>query len=129
MNVLLAEDGQHYQHAHITDGRSLVIDIGGFTTDFLAVNPGGAVDYSLAQSMPLGIQSVIADFEESFRSNNLEAVKDTSVLPPDRVRQAIATGIFNGGGQSFDCSEDVEKLPAYLSIVLPMPTRTSQVAH
>ncbi len=109
MNVLLTEDGQHYQHAHIGDGRSLVIDIGGFTTDFLAVNPGGEVDYSLAQSVLLGIQSVIADFEESFRSNNLEAVKDTSVLPPDRVRQAIATGVFNGGGHRFNCSADVEE--------------------
>jgi hypothetical protein len=79
------------------------------TTDFLAVNPGGAVDYSLAQSVPLGIQTVISDFEKSFRSNNLEAVKDTSVLPPDRVRKAIATGVFNGGGQQFDCSEDVEE--------------------
>jgi len=79
------------------------------TTDFLAVNPGGVVDYSLAQSVPLGIQSVIADFEESFRSNNLEAVKDTSVLPPDRARQAISTGVFNGGGRQFDCSEYVEE--------------------
>ena len=109
MNVILTEDGQHYQHAHIGDGRSLVIDIGGFTTDFLAVNPGGEVDYSLAQSVLLGIQSVIADFEESFRSNNLEAVKDTSVLPPDRVRQAIATGVFNGGGHRFNCSADGEE--------------------
>jgi hypothetical protein len=67
------------------------------------------VDYSLAQSVPLGIQTVIADFEKSFRSNNLEAVKDTSVLPPDRVRQAIATGNFNGGGQQFDCTEAVEE--------------------
>ena len=55
MNALLTEDGQHYQHANIGDGRSLVIDIGDFTTAFLAVNPGGAVDYSLAQSVPLGI--------------------------------------------------------------------------
>ena len=58
MNVLLTEDGQHYQHANIGDGRSLVIDFGGFTTDFLAVIPRGEVDYSLARSVPLGIQSV-----------------------------------------------------------------------
>jgi len=77
MNVILTEDGQHYQYTDINDGRTLVIDIGGFTTDWLAVNPGGEVDYSLARSVPLGIQSVLADFEESFRSNNLEAVKDT----------------------------------------------------
>jgi len=36
MNALLTEDGQHYQYQQIGDGRSLVIDIGGFTTDLLA---------------------------------------------------------------------------------------------
>lgn len=48
MNVLLAEDGQHYQRSDLNAGRSLVIDIGGFTTDSIAVNPGGEVDYSLS---------------------------------------------------------------------------------
>jgi hypothetical protein len=82
MNVNLTEDGQHYQHTSINSGRALVIDVGGFTTDYLAVNPGGEIDYSLARSVPMGIQSVVADFEESFRGNNLEAVKDTPILPP-----------------------------------------------
>jgi len=41
MNVLLTEDGQHYQHTELNGGRSLVIDVGGFTTDWIAVNPGG----------------------------------------------------------------------------------------
>jgi hypothetical protein len=109
MNVLLTEDGQHYQHANIGDGRTLVIDIGGFTTDFLAVNPGGEVDYSLARSVPLGIQTVISDFEESFKANNSDAVKDTPVLPPARVRRAIATGVFEGGGLKYPCDLDVEE--------------------
>jgi hypothetical protein len=60
----------------------------------------GEVDYSLVRSVPISIQSVIADFEDSFRANNLEAVKDTPVLPPDRIRKAIASGIFEGGGQN-----------------------------
>lgn len=109
MNVLLTEDGQHYQHTEISGGRSLVIDIGGFTTDWLAVNPGGEIDYSLARSIPLGIQSVLVDFEESFRSNTLEAVKDTPVLPPDRVRKALLTGIFEGGGKKYPCKPEVEE--------------------
>jgi hypothetical protein len=109
MNVILTEDGQHYQHTDINDGRALVIDIGGFTTDFLAVNQGGQVDYALARSVPLGIQSVIRDFEESFRAKNLEVVKDTPVLPPDRVRKAIANSIFEGGGRKYPCESDVEE--------------------
>ena len=85
------------------------MDIGGFTTDFLAVNQGGEVDYSLARSVPLGIQSIINDFEESFRANNLEIVKDTPVLPPDRVRKAISKGVFEGGGQKYPCEHDVDE--------------------
>jgi len=109
MNVILTEDGQHYQHTEISGGRSLVIDIGGFTTDYLAVNPGGEVDYSLARSIPIGIQNVVADFEESFRANNLEAVKNTPVLPLERVRRAIASGVFEGGGQSYSCENEAKE--------------------
>ena len=109
MNVLLTEDGQHYQYSQIGDGRSLVIDIGGFTTDFLAVNQGGEVDYALARSVPLGIQSVICDFEDTFRANNLEIVKDTPMLSPNRVRKAISTGVFVGGGRKYPCEQDVDE--------------------
>ncbi len=109
MNVLLTEDGQHYQHANVGEGNSLVIDIGGFTTDWLAVKPGGVVDYGLAKSIPIGIQQVISDFEESFRANQVELVKDIPVLSPARVRKAIATGIFEGGGQVHACSEYVDE--------------------
>jgi hypothetical protein len=109
MNVLLTEDGQHYQHSEINGGRSLVIDIGGFTTDWLAVNPGGEVDYSLARSVPLGIQNVLTDFEESFRTNNLPAVKNTPDLPAERVRKAIVTGYFEGGGKRYPCENEVRE--------------------
>lgn len=90
-----------------------MIDIDGFTTDFLAVNPGGEVDYSLARIVTLGIQSVISDFEDSFRANHLEAVKDTLILPPERVRKAIATGVFEGGGRKFPVDKLWRKLPTF----------------
>ncbi len=109
MNILLTEDGQHYQHANINEGRALVIDIGGFTTDWVAVNPGGAIDYSLVRSVPIGIQNVVTDFEESFRAHNLQAVKNASVLPPERVRKAIMTGIFEGGGHKYPCDQEVKE--------------------
>lgn len=109
MNVLLTEDGQHYQHTELNDGRSLVIDVGGFTTDWIAVNPGGEVDYSLARSVPMGIQNVVTDFEASFRANNLKAVKDTPVLPPERIRQAIATSVFQGAGRRIACEKEAKE--------------------
>ena len=91
MNVILAEDGQHYRRTDVNGGRALVIDIGGHTTDWLAVNPGGAVDYSLAESTPIGINEVVPSFERSFRATHRDAVRDTPTLPPDRVREAIAS--------------------------------------
>ena len=109
MKVLLTEDGQHYQRTDINSGRSLVTDIGGFTTDWIAVNPGGEVDYSLARSVPIGIQNVVADFEASFRANNLQVAKDTPVLPPERVRRAIATGVFDGAGRHYPCEKEVQE--------------------
>lgn len=101
--------GSTYQHTYLNGGRTLVIDIGGFTTDWLAVNPGGEVDYSLARSVPIGIQNVLTDFEESFRSNNLEVVKETPVLPPERLRKAITNGVYEGGGQKYPCENEVKE--------------------
>lgn len=109
MNVILAQDGQHYARSDINGGRALVIDIGGHTTDWLAVNPGGEVDYSLNESTPIGILGVIKDFERSFRTNNKEAVKDTNQLPPDRVRKAIATGVYKGGGREYSCQAEADE--------------------
>lgn len=61
MNILLTEAGQHLQRTNTKEGRTLAIDIGGFTLDWVAVNPGGEVDYSLARSVLLRLQSVIYD--------------------------------------------------------------------
>ena len=63
------------------------------------------MDYSLTESTPIGIQEVVRSFERSFRANNLEAVRDTLTLPPDRVRQAIASGVFVGAGRTYDLRE------------------------
>lgn len=39
----------------------------------------------------------------------MEIVKDTPVLPPDRVREAITTGVFLGGGRKYQCEQDVDE--------------------
>jgi hypothetical protein len=106
-NVVLAADGRHYQHSEINNGRALVIDIGGRTTDWIAVNPGGAVDYSLHESTQLGLLDVMRDFEKSFRANNSELLRSQSDLPAERVRAAIRTGIYTAKGHEFPCENEV----------------------
>jgi hypothetical protein len=109
MNVLLSEDGLHYARTDIKDGHSLVIDIGGHTTDWLAVNPGGDVDYGLNESTPIGIQEVMKDFERSFRARYSAETKDLDTLPPARVRNALKTGVFSGGGREYECQPEVDE--------------------
>lgn len=113
MNLLLSEDGQHFRRSDL-DGRSLVIDIGGHTTDWLAVGRGGSVDYSLSESTPMGILEVFRDFERSFRSNHRELVRGLTKLPLERVRHAVASGMFRGGGQEIDCSNEVNEAASTL---------------
>jgi len=36
-------------------------------------------------------------------------VRDTPTLPPDRVRYAIASGVFVGGGREFDCENEARE--------------------
>jgi len=111
MNVVLAEDGRHYRDSKINGGRALVIDIGGRTTDWLAVHPGGEIDYSLNVSAEVGILNVIEDFSTEFRRNHLDKFQSVSELPMGRVREAIQTGQFKG----IDCQAEVE---AAINLVL-----------
>ncbi len=114
MNVMLNDDGKSYARSEINEGRSLVIDVGGHTTDWLAVNPGGEVDYSLAASTPIGIQVALKEFERSFRANNREITRDVASLPPDRIRDALRTGIFVGGGKEYTCEEESKEATSVL---------------
>jgi hypothetical protein len=79
----------------------LLIDIGGFTTDYLAMYTDGDIDYNLAHYLPVGIQNVVFDFEEKFWINNLEKIKLILLLLLESILRAIATGVFYGGGRLY----------------------------
>ncbi len=116
MNVVLAEDGVHYQRTDVDQGRSLVIDIGGGTTDWYGVQPGGETDYSLTESTPIGILEILRMFESSFRSNNIALCKGSSHLPENLIRDALATGVFRARGQDYPCGLEVaEATNVYLN--------------
>lgn len=106
-NVVLASDGQHYQHSDVNEGRALVLDIGGRTTDWLAIQPGGEIDYSLRESDEVGIQNVTAEFERIFKRNHRDLFINSD-LPIDRVRKAIQTRIYRpGNADPVPCESEV----------------------
>lgn len=107
MNVLLTQDGKGYERKDIKDCNTLVIDIGGGTTDFQGVMPNGALDYNVSLSVPLGINRIESDFENAVRQNNPELFRTAFDIPKDRFRAAIRIGKFSGAGQQINCENEV----------------------
>jgi len=113
-NVILSSDGGSYRRKDINEGWILVVDCGGHTIDFLSLAPGAQADYSLNVSVPVGINQAVADFEKSLRSNNRAAFKQVNSLRPQRVREALASGVFVGGGREFDCENEATEATSNL---------------
>jgi hypothetical protein len=107
MNVVLAEDGQHYKNGRVQEGTALVIDVGGVTTDFIGVDPGGQINLGLDFSENIGINETIQSFELALRDRYRDEFRNSAVFVPERLRNAIATGIFEGGGKQYPCQEEV----------------------
>lgn len=105
MNVMLTQDGTHYQRPELKTSRIIAIDIGGGTTDFTVMD-NGEIDYLNPHSEPMGINKVISDFERAFRSRYKKETKGTNSLNPKRVRDAIVDGIFKAGGRELPCHEE-----------------------
>lgn len=99
-NVMLTEDGKAYQSTDITDARTLVLDCGGGTVGMIAANPGGWIDYGFRpDTLQLGIADVLRDFETALRDDFATEFIDATVLRPERMREALATGVYKGGGE------------------------------
>lgn len=109
MNALLTEDGTAYANPALRGQRILVIDIGGGTTDWIVCDETGQIDYGVAHSEPLGIDDVIGRFSNAFRARYKKLTKSANRLAPERVREALNTGVFRGGGQALDVHEEAQQ--------------------
>ena len=104
-NTVLRADGQAYANKAINGGVTLVLDIGGYTTDGLVIDPGGQVDYSTATSESIGVINAVRDFEKNFKTHNTVLLKDVPRLDETKVNDAIRTGVFDLRGLgSVDCA-------------------------
>lgn len=94
-NRVLKKGGAAYDDKAIRDGYTLVLDIGGHTTDAVPVGPKGNVDFLAARSVDnLGIISVINDVRRNFRSQYAKLLEG-SALDDDMVQGAIKTGLMD----------------------------------
>ncbi|MBN1310756.1 MAG: ParM/StbA family protein [Anaerolineae bacterium] len=109
MNVMLKDNGQQYARTDITDGDTLIIDIGGLTTDLLSVAVGGQVDYAVNASADVGIRQVLDYFWSSLRGTYKSELKDSKRLPTDRLGQALHEGRIPIGGRTYPCENEASE--------------------
>ncbi len=94
-NVVLRKDGVGYADKTVSDGRALVLDIGGYTTDGLVIDPKGSVDYSTASSAVIGILDAVRDFEKNFRTENAAICKSVRQIEEKQIHESIRTGVMD----------------------------------
>lgn len=108
MNVMLNEDGAHYQRPELKKGKIITIDLGGGTTDFTETLDG-EINYLTPTSEPIGIGNVIDDFSAAFRQRYKKETRGLMSLDADKVRKALVNGNYSGGGQVLDCTEEASQ--------------------
>lgn len=106
-NVMLTQQGKLYDRPR-GYGRQLVIDIGNTTTDIAACNEAGEIDYMVTDTVQAGIGDIVRDFAAEFKGQYKDLTRSTRDLPEQRVREAIVSGRFEGGGKSIDCADIVQ---------------------
>ena len=104
MNVILTPDGAAFQHTDLQQGTGLVLDIGGFTTDATLLE-NGVPDYLSIYSEPgIGIIRALEEFKKALRTRYAGQLKNSAILRPAALREALATGKFAAGGYGMlDC--------------------------
>lgn len=93
-NLILRKDGRAYARSELKDSTSLVLDVGGFTSDGVAIDPGGAIDYNSARSETVGVLEAVEQFAKDFRTQNAKLVKGIE-LDTTKIHEALRYGVFD----------------------------------
>lgn len=126
----LTKDGIERRRNPLADKTTLVIDVGGHTTDAVAIDPGGMVDISSARSTRTDIISLTQQFERDLRSNNTHLFQDSNDIDPRRLEQAILTGKFPYGNAPVDCTtEAAEAIRSLTNDVIQVINAAGGVAN
>lgn len=108
-HYVLTKDGDPRKNNPIENITVLVLDIGGKTTDSVAVDAGGNIDISSMTSESTGIIKVMGNFENALRANNAAFFKQTDKIDQRRLNKAFIEGKYIGGGQVIPCDKEAEE--------------------
>lgn len=96
-HFMFTSDGMERRRNPLQKATILVVDVGGYTVDTVAIDPGGEIDFSSLRSTRTGVINLTEQFESEMRSNNLTLFQDQGDLDIRRVEDAILTGVYKFG--------------------------------
>jgi hypothetical protein len=105
-NYVFNKDGTDRRKNPLADKTTLVVDVGGYTADVVAVDPGGEIDLMSLKSTLTGALKVIDEFTSDLRSNNREEFQDAGDLDIRRIEAAIISGHYQFGKLSIPCKKE-----------------------
>jgi hypothetical protein len=113
-NLLYTEDGTRVQNPAMKRGTTLVIDIGGHTTDFIVVHPGGYIDNEESISLPgVGINAILDTLRDQLKHRYPNMFQQQNVFDRARLREALRTGEYDAGGYGMlDCLDLADEASA-----------------
>lgn len=82
---------------------TLVIDVGGKTTDHAKVAADGSLDRNGSDSIDAGTNEVLRHFERALRRGNLERFQNVHEIDINRLENALITGVFQFGTNEIKC--------------------------
>lgn len=102
-HYVFTEKGEERKRNPLATAQTLVIDVGGYTVDVAAVDPGGAIDQLSLRSTRTGIIDMTQGFEQELRDNNATLFKTTGDIDIRRIESALMTKQYQFGKRMVDC--------------------------
>lgn len=106
----LTERGEERKKNPLRDVTTLVLDVGGHTTDVAAIDPGGNIDSLSLKSTRTGVINMTNDFENMLRANNRTLFQSAGDLDIRRVENAILTGVYKFGKVAIPCEVEAQSV-------------------
>jgi hypothetical protein len=108
-NVYMGPTGLTEARPDIGQGRTLVVDLGGYTCDFLAIAPGGEVDHGVTDSVRVGINDILSQLKQGLYSKYAKRLKSAHDLRRDDLQTAMVRREFPAAGDWLPCGGLVDE--------------------
>lgn len=104
-HAVLTQQGTILKTNPYRDKTVLVLDVGGYTCDVVAVDPEGMIDDSSLHSTITGVLNVMQQFESELRSAYRDMFKGTGDIDERRLESAMLSGVYQYGKVPLKCAD------------------------